>query len=138
MDNFFINRGNQGNPLVRIPFGGTLAGAVAEAKSQFNLTGQRTWVTAATQWEPDQDDPHLWDSKWDVKPVAEGTKHFGDGEAWLRWAVFPASVADEVARGHFPIPNGFWAGPGQGFAKKASVRRSRTRVLVTQLGGLDI
>jgi hypothetical protein len=135
---FLIHRGDRNNPLVSVPFLGTIAGVTAEAKRQHAQTKLRTWVTLAREWDQNEDDRRFWDSKWDVRPVAEGAKHFGDGEAWIRWAVFPPTVDDDVAKGHFFAPNGFWDGPGRGFARSASVRRTRTRVLVTQSGGLDI
>jgi hypothetical protein len=73
------------------------------------------------------------------KPVRRGVKMYGDSGSYdggYEWAVFPAGTSNEDATAGFPDPH--YGGPGQGYCKKVCVRRSRTRVLVTQRFGLDI
>lgn len=63
----------------------------------------------------------------------------GDGAAgWTGWAVFPASVSDDEAVERLGWESYRASVPGGSYAHPAYVRRSRSRVLVTQDGGLDI
>lgn len=59
------------------------------------------------------------------------------------WAVAPitSSVDDVLAAlptHFFEEPEGYSSGPGRRFADRMRVQRSRTRILLTQLVGLDV
>jgi hypothetical protein len=65
-------------------------------------------------------------------------KAFGDG-AGLSWGVFPVTMNDgEILQAFCDDPDGYYSGVGQTFARRACLRRTATRVLVTQFHGLDI
>lgn len=60
-----------------------------------------------------------------------------DSTSWRNVVIFPAAMTDEEAlwaSGMTP----YYSGVGRGFASRPHVRRSRTRVLVSQRGGLDV
>jgi hypothetical protein len=59
-----------------------------------------------------------------------------DDACAIEWWLFPANIRNPLAVVDFP--DGAYRGPGQTFSDRAHVRRTRTRVLVTQRTGLDI
>jgi len=65
-----------------------------------------------------------------------------DGDSWVTWAVFPASWTDEQIKeavsNSFDFDGSHYGGPGQAFYSRATIYRGRSRVLVTQRGGLDV
>lgn len=78
--------------------------------------------------------------------IRSGQKTFGDGESWIDWAMYQRSwieqvgvdltdveTVTEVFPFHAPTNNG----PGEFFAKKIIVRKSRSRILITQRMGYD-
>jgi len=81
------------------------------------------------------------------RPFSEGYRPSGDF-AGLSWVVFPASMTDEQVMDWWDdygrIATGLSfegyraSGAGQSFAYRATIRRTNTRVLVTQFSGLDV
>lgn len=73
--------------------------------------------------------------------MRKGIKDFGDG-AGVAWFLFPATKTDDEIREQLEAEglafDGYTGHPGQSFARAACIRRTSTRVLVTQFGGLDI
>jgi len=71
--------------------------------------------------------------------ACKGTKWWGnegdEAEGGLNWRIFKPEVTDEEIHNKYPS---YYYGPGRPFAHKAWIKRSRTRVLVKQLFGLDI
>ena len=70
---------------------------------------------------------------------AVGTRFFGKNkDAWVTWWLLEPTDADEE---EIKTQLDAWpmnSGPGYVFTNKAIIRRTKTRVLVTQRGGLDI
>jgi hypothetical protein len=76
-----------------------------------------------------------------IAGVRTGYKTFGDEPLAYMWCVVAASLDDDaalvVAR-LFGMGDEYHGGPGRQFAGPPAIRRSRTRVLVTQRVGLDV
>ena len=73
--------------------------------------------------------------------VRRGVRHGYHG-SWRAWVLLPGHLTDDEAR-ELSMRVGLYfeeynSGPGQAFTKRATMHRTRTRVLVQQLGGLDI
>jgi len=66
-----------------------------------------------------------------------GYRDFGDSS--LSWWVLPI-VTDEQLKNFLEINHiqAYYCGPGQGFAGKPCIRRSSSRILITQRCGLDV
>lgn len=66
----------------------------------------------------------------------------GCGDSWVDWIVFDGSLSDDeilvVLDKMGCSVEGCYRGPGRAFARGVSIRRSVSRVLVTQTGGLDV
>lgn len=65
----------------------------------------------------------------------------GDSESWTEGLVFAAGVGDVEAAVEYATDNLFaehTGGPGQAYARRPIVRRSRGHVVVIHRGGLDI
>lgn len=71
--------------------------------------------------------------------IAPRRGYRGDGESWTNWWVLPASPAtDEEILDDLDACE-HYGGPGQTFTRAPFVaRRTATRVLVLQSGGLDV
>ena len=76
----------------------------------------------------------------------EGLKRTSD-IGGISWAVFPSSMADEDIREWWDAYgriatglsfDGHYGGAGEFFCHPAVIRRTATRVLVTQFAGLDV
>lgn len=78
----------------------------------------------------------------EIKPLAHGVKVYTEGESYLAWAAFAAHVTDEQLLSGEGIGWGYpvtYRGPGQAFVNAPYIRRrTATRVIVAQSGGLDI
>lgn len=74
-----------------------------------------------------------------MKAKREGSKTFGaDSTSWYNWATFDPEVSDnEILHSQYVMPEGC-DGPGQSFAHRPTIRRSPTRVLLTQHCGFDV
>lgn len=72
----------------------------------------------------------------DFGSIKFGNKTFDDATG-IHFAVFPAYVCDDdaIAASEFYPQSAF---PGQAFASRATIQRTRTRVMVSQRYGLDI
>lgn len=64
-----------------------------------------------------------------------GTKSFEPGFG-IEWWLFSSDVSDDEALGAAEPP--YYGDPGGLYIKKPNVRRTKTRVLVTQRFGLDV
>lgn len=60
----------------------------------------------------------------------------GDQESGYDWILFSGDKTDDEVLTHFSAP--YYGGPGRAFTQEPSIWRTKTRVLVTQYGGLDI
>jgi hypothetical protein len=71
-----------------------------------------------------------------------GVKHGKGGDTWTRWMLFPPSSDDEEAikrtGWHAFGPISDVSPTGKNYGWEPTVRRTRTRVLVTQHCGLDV
>jgi len=73
----------------------------------------------------------------EVKPKIQGYKQWGDSDldGGFYWAVYDPKITDEeIARQH----SAFYSGVGRPFSGPPAIRRTKTRVLVTQRVGWDI
>ena len=72
-----------------------------------------------------------------MKPKYAGSKWWSisDIDGGIHWAVFDVNITNEQIESEYPS---FYRGPGQSFAHSVFIRRSKTRVLVTQHFGWDV
>jgi hypothetical protein len=67
----------------------------------------------------------------------QGIKHTGDAGG-ISWALYRPEISDDAIRAAWGEFEGYDSGPGRQFARRACIRRTATRVLVTQFAGLDV
>jgi len=70
-------------------------------------------------------------------PNHEGHRDFADGR-WVYWALYNRRLADSQVADLKYYMGSHSSGPGRAFTRPATIRRTNTRTLFVQTGGLDI
>ena len=74
---------------------------------------------------------------WTHKP-GKVTWLRGDAESWTRATLYDGSVTDDTILSALGIAFDHYSGPGRAFGNTPYIKRTRTRAMLYESGGMDI